>query len=471
MSDNFVTGTPGVKSTRTATPLRIIAGGTEALLAGGKIIDGSESRDPGNTGNVDILRTGLLMGKRTANSLYAPSIIGTLGDAYDGAATEMNVLNTPEATEIVRRQGTTGTFKLTGPPSAAGTVRTETVEYSAVGEGTGGDEVQTFTPDAAASAGSYRILLQKPDGTTVYTAALDWDSTLTECNAAITLALGAVAGWVASSSGSAAPFSAGPIALVLTASGPGYLKTDFAMCEIEITSLTGVATMTSVQTTRGIPIAGTITCTALGAGANEVHTITFNDDLTAGELATTYYTHDGFPITVSVTWHTNIATTISDWNTEATEAATVWAGTASVGAVMTGDAGDLVLTFSGVGFAGLAPSAISSADIDGSTGPENVTVAQTTAAVTASANDFIAGSFIQPTDGSEQIMSLINDGSGIAVTDRDGNDVDVDYAELIVGGQIDFSAIVNAPTDTSLIAYVEAELREHGLGYTFDNEF
>lgn len=461
---------PGIGSDRTAAYRNILTSDVGLMhKPAGVIVDGSLSRDPGNTSDIDVLRAGLLLGKITTGGKYAPAIIGTLGDAYDGAATQMNVLNTPEATEISRRLGTSGTFKLTGPPSAAGTVRTETVTYSAVGTGSGGDEVQTLTPDAASSAGTYTILLQKPDGTTVRTADIAWDATLVECQAAITLALGATAGWVASSSGSAAPFSAGPIALVLTASHADYDETDYPMCTVDISSLTGVTTMTGVQTTRGIPVAGTITVTAVGASANEVHTFTFGAAMTAGVLAITYFAPDGFPIVVAVAWSSNIGTTIADWNTASTVAATAWAGTTSVGAVMTGDATKPVLTFSGVGFAALAPTEMSIADLDGTTGPVSASVAQTVDAVTAAENDFAAGSFIQPVDGSETIIGIQGVEDGFKVTDQDGDSIDVALPRMIIGAQLDSSQIINWPTDTSLIAHVKSALEDKGIGYTFDD--
>ena len=46
------------------------------LKPGGTTIQGANSRDPGNTGYVDTLRAGLLMGKITTGGRYAPSIIG-----------------------------------------------------------------------------------------------------------------------------------------------------------------------------------------------------------------------------------------------------------------------------------------------------------------------------------------------------------------------------------------------------------
>jgi len=461
---------PQVGSDRESAFRQVTWGGAMDYVFGGKIIDGSLSRDPLNTGDVDVLRAGLLMGKITASDKYAPSIIGTLGDAYDGTATQMNLLYAAEATELTRRIGSSGTFKVTGPPTAGGTVRTSTVTYSAVGSGTGVDEVQTFTSDADSTAGTYRILLQKPDGTTVYTAAIAHGAVVATVQAAVTLALGGVAGWVVTSSGTT-PFTGGPDTLILTASGTGYAKTDFPMCSIDVSSLTGVTSTTDVQTTRGVPVAGTVTITALGTSADEVHTITFDAAITAGILDITYYTPTGEPIRVAVAWNTNIATTISDWNTASTAAATVYAGGASNGAVLSGTATVLVLTFSGVGFTKLAIPDLSFADVGDATGPVDATVVQTTAAVTASANDFVAGSLVQPTDGSETILTMIDDGTGVKVTDQDNTSQDTQFPAMIMGGGILAANMINYGSDTSIQAYIKAALRAVGKGYAFDDDF
>jgi hypothetical protein len=341
-----------------------------------------------------------------------------------------------------------------------------------VGAGSGGDEVQTFTPDAAATAGTYRIKLSKPDGTFVYTAAITYGTTLANVQVAITLALGAVAGWVASSAGSAAPFSAGPIALVLTASGTGYTTHDMAMCTIEVTSLTGVTTMTEVQTTRGIPVAGTLTVTALGAAANAVQTITIGGTHTGGTLKLGFREvadSDGAVIwTDTIAWSATEATMTSSVNTALDDllgsSVVVCSTIADTAATV------LVLTFSGTGAASLAQEEVH-VDTSAYTGASTVAVAMTTAGVTASANDFIAGSLIQPTDGSEQVRAIVYDGYGITVTDRDGDDIDVQFPTPMIGGTILADNIINLPTDTSLLAWLKADIREYSMGYAFSDDF
>ena len=128
----YVAGLPRVSTSVTATH-RIIfrQGDWLSDLAGGKIISGLYSRDTGNTGDLDVLRAGLLMGKRTSGGLYAPSIIGLSNAAYAAGATTLT-LTAAAVTEITRRIGASGTFRIVGPPGAAGVIAEEEVTYSAL---------------------------------------------------------------------------------------------------------------------------------------------------------------------------------------------------------------------------------------------------------------------------------------------------------------------------------------------------
>ncbi len=458
-------GVPGIGSAKTAQRRAALLSDLGALLLpGGRTIKGSAARDPGNTGYIHTLRAGMLMGKRTADAKYAPSVIGSLGVAYAGTATQMNLEIAAEAAEITRRIGATGTFKITGPQVTGGQVRTRTVTYSAVGAGAGVNEVQTFTPDAAASAGTYRIKLQKPDGTYVWTATIAWNATLAVCQAAITLALGAVAGWVASSAGSAAPWSAGPIALVLTASGAGYTAYNYPMCEIDIDSLTGVATMTEVQTTRGVPVAATLTVTALGLAArNEVQTLTFNAAMTAGTVTFGIMNiATGVVEDIIATWTTDWAGTMAAWN------ALVVARFGSAVVVITGTATVPVFTFSGGAYAGRTHPLVT-VDITGVTGPASIT--SLVRDPVGASEGFTVGSLIQPTDGSEIPLGLLADGYGIKCTDADEVSMDAEMPELLTAGVVDASQILNYGTEAAVKAQIKTWLRAIGSGWVFDDDF
>jgi hypothetical protein len=128
---------PGSGTTQ-VSDTRVVVLADAKFLPRGVIIDGSNSRDPLNTGDVDYLQAGLLLGKITATKLYRPSIIGVTTVAYDNTASINTTLTvgTATATEI-SRLGSSGTLTITGPPTAGGTVASATVTYSAVNTSTG----------------------------------------------------------------------------------------------------------------------------------------------------------------------------------------------------------------------------------------------------------------------------------------------------------------------------------------------
>lgn len=100
------------------------------------VIDGTKARDTGND-DVTLLRAGLILGKITSGGKYANSIIGLTGVLHDtSVVTTTMTLPAAVVTEIARRIGASGTFKIIGPPTAAGTVATETVTYSAIASAT-----------------------------------------------------------------------------------------------------------------------------------------------------------------------------------------------------------------------------------------------------------------------------------------------------------------------------------------------
>lgn len=136
-------GVPGMGSEREYEHRLVCLADPEFLP--GVQIDGSLSRDPLNTGDVDVLSAGLLMGKVTASGKYAPSIIGTLQNAHTSDSATSITIEAAAAVELVRRIGSSGTFTILGPPTAGGTVASETYTYTAVNTTTG---VVTISTDA-----------------------------------------------------------------------------------------------------------------------------------------------------------------------------------------------------------------------------------------------------------------------------------------------------------------------------------
>lgn len=81
----------------------------------------------------------------------------------------------------------------------------------------------------------------------------------------------------------------------------------------------------------------------------------------------------------------------------------------------------------------------------------------------------VSGSFIQPMDGSEKIVTLLCEVDGLQIVDQTyTNRVDVFCGTLLAGGgTINTGMIVNYPSDPSLQAYVKSSIRTTCPGVTF----
>ncbi len=197
-------GTPGYKTPRTATPNDVLAqGGNARYVNGYRVFDGSKSRDAGNTDASTVMRGGTPVGKITSGGKYAMSIIGVTDVAYTSGTS----LSLAEAAgdEVARRIGTSGTFKITGPPTSGGTVRTLTATFSAVAAAGSGHRVVTITAlganqvdqinfNIASTGGNLQLRIQKPDGSFATTANAAWNATDATYLAAINTQLDATTG-------------------------------------------------------------------------------------------------------------------------------------------------------------------------------------------------------------------------------------------------------------------------------------
>ena len=154
-------GLPGVASKRTATRRRVLLTELGSLYyPGTPIIVGSDSRDPTNTGDLDVLQAGMLMGLNSTSGKWAPSIIGTLNTAHTSNSATSMTLTAATAVELNRRIGASGTFKITGPPSSAGSLISDTITYSAMNVSPGVATMSAESSDFI--AGSF---IQDTDGT------------------------------------------------------------------------------------------------------------------------------------------------------------------------------------------------------------------------------------------------------------------------------------------------------------------
>lgn len=126
-----VTGLPRIATKVTASFRTIFRDGQVTGWRSGGGIIGSTARDPGNTGDTNVLRAGLLMGKNSTDGYYYPSILDVLTNAYSAGGTSL-VISAAAASHIASRIGATGTLHIVGPPSAGGTLAEEDVTYSAI---------------------------------------------------------------------------------------------------------------------------------------------------------------------------------------------------------------------------------------------------------------------------------------------------------------------------------------------------
>ena len=129
MAIEQVYGLPGVRAPRTASSRIILRQGEYTFLAQGGVINGATARDAGNTGDLDNLRAGLLMGKITSGGQWSPSIIGVTTNAEAIGSTSIEA-SAATVTELARLAAS-GTFTLVGPAIAGGPAVSETVTYSA----------------------------------------------------------------------------------------------------------------------------------------------------------------------------------------------------------------------------------------------------------------------------------------------------------------------------------------------------
>ncbi len=222
-------GTPGIAVSDQVTFSTIWMSGVGKCKPGGGLINVAKTRDPRNTSGTGILRTGLLMSYYATDKAYANWVIGITSGALAGSGTSITI-SAAGATELVRREGSTGTFVLTGPETAAGTTRQRMVTYSAVDTTTGvvtitalgTNQVENVRMNIASTGGNLQLNVSKPDGTRVTTANAAWSATdatyLAAINSALDTATGVTGGIVATAI-SAVDTDLG---FVLTYSGTGY---------------------------------------------------------------------------------------------------------------------------------------------------------------------------------------------------------------------------------------------------------
>ena len=77
----------------------------------------------------------------------------------------------------------------------------------------------------------------------------------------------------------------------------------------------------------------------------------------------------------------------------------------------------------------------------------------------SSSGAFVSGSLIGSTDGSQVPLTFIPNGTPIVVTDYDGNNMDVEFAEMPIDCVVDETQILPVwPTDTGLQNFIKNSL-------------
>lgn len=254
------------------------------------------------------------------------------------------------------------------------------------------------------------------------------------------------------------------------------------------------ATYSAVNTTTGV-----VTITALGTGAvsavNAVEAIPFVDSTGSGTFTLTI---EGIT-TGAITYSATAATLYANMNT----ALNATFGTSAIVASGASLAAQ-ILTFSGTGYSGRPIGNSTNGTVSGvkvivtllaaSTGytagnnPTSSGVGAalaggsttTTAGVTAVAansGEYVVGSLVQPTDGSQTVLFPLYNEMGIDVNDIGGNNIDQRLDIYLKSASLLSAQIIcltaddfGVSTEPAVTAYLKAALRATGGVFTFDTD-
>jgi hypothetical protein len=481
MSFSVPTGKPGVQpTTYTTTPRTIFYGQQELAmyLPFPITIDGTASSNPQNAPYIWLLWAGMFLGQETSSGKFATSIIGNTSQTLGGGQTTLYT-DPNTAQEIVRRIGTSGTFNLTGgtvPNGPASGVRTVPITYSAVtqtnGVYTGAITITaTDVPPVAAAAQVNSLVIVDNTGSgnftitvgNVTTPAIAYSATaatlVTNINAQTNIAFG-----------TDVVIAAGASLATITLTLRGNL-TDAVVLPVYVTgsTLTGATVNGQVfsgsAATQVAPVSTVGTPPATTAPVYAVNSIPFVDTTGSGTFNITV---EGVT-TGAITYSATAATLVTNINValQATFGPQFVCSGASLAAV--------ILTAAGAAYAPRPLGLVQATVLTGSTGytingsgtigtPSTCAVTTTGVSLVqwfGGSGSFVAGSLIQPTDGSQVIKTILTDQFGTKVIDQ-LNTTRVDVFDALLwagGGVIDCHYLVNYPTDTGIQAYIKAQVR------------
>lgn len=255
-----ILGGPGVSDERAWSHKYVFRDGKFDKLPNGAWIDATKSRDVWAAASAtaqaggEVLQPGLFMGQVGTFQNFANSFFAALTAAVAHGATTINV-GTYQAAEIVRREGSTGTLLIVGPPVANGPAQVGKLTYSAVNTGTGAvtvtatgqNEVQTLNIAGTVSGGTFRIGFVQADNTIAWTGTIAHNGTfgtvITNANTALDAFTNNAGEIVASGAGYTA------IALTFTLDSQALRNTKLVV--VDISALTGATSVAVTETTPG----------------------------------------------------------------------------------------------------------------------------------------------------------------------------------------------------------------------------
>ena len=471
------TGKPGVgPTTYTAQPRDVFYGNAKMAqpLPFPLTIDGVNSSNPTNAPYTWLLFAGMLLGQETASGKFACSILGLTTQPLGGGQTTLYTdVNT--AAYIVQRQGTTGTFNLTGPSSPNGPVsgvRTIPVTYSAVNLTTGAITITaTDAPPVAAADQVNSLVIVDNTGSGnftitvggITTPAIAYSATAAtlvgNINAQANIAFGTDE--VIAAGGSLA-------AITLTLRGT-YANQVNIPVYLTGSTLTGVTVNGQVfsgsAATQVAPVSTVGNPPASVAPVYAVNTIPFVDSTGSGTFNITI---EGVT-TGAITYSATVATLVSSINValQATFGPEFVATGASLAAVIITAAGSAYAprplgTFTATVLTGSTGYTINGSGTIGTPSTCAVSVAGVALVVYAGGTGvFVSGSLIQPTDGSQVIKTVVIDEYGTKVIDL-LNTTRVDVFDPLLwggGGVFNSAYIVQYPPDTALQSYIKSAIR------------
>lgn len=150
-------GVPGIRTAQSTGDFPPLVLGYGETIPGGIIIDASQTRDYGNTGDTHTIRRGFVL-KRDSDGKYSPAILGVLGTSYTSGTTL--TVGVVAAQTIAKAIGASGTLWICGHTAgtAVGDVDAELVTFSAVNTTAGTLTITALTGDF--DAGSALLAFQ-----------------------------------------------------------------------------------------------------------------------------------------------------------------------------------------------------------------------------------------------------------------------------------------------------------------------